>query len=217
MLSPTATTWTDFGEISDIRNPNLIWVEGLYADPEDKEDALTITLELDRGLAAVGFGSFSYFCDPERGWYSVSYLNDDYTLRQARTDITKARIARWWIALANRTKSDILGGSINSGTRYGLTDAYTHAKTDSVRLRPGHRRRLRPGDGPCQYRYHHRGRHTVENVVRVTTYLTDASHAEANGVARSQALGGRVIPTTAIVVETLSPGWLVEIEAIAVA
>ncbi len=57
----------------------------------------------------------------------------------------------------------------------------------------------------------------VDNIVRVTTYLADSIHADANGVARSQALGGRVIPTTAIVVETLSPGWLVEVEAIAVA
>ena len=58
---------------------------------------------------------------------------------------------------------------------------------------------------------------TVDNIVRVTSYLRDASFAEANGAARVAALGGRVIPTTAIVTETLSPDWLVEIELVAVA
>jgi 2-iminobutanoate/2-iminopropanoate deaminase len=56
---------------------------------------------------------------------------------------------------------------------------------------------------------------TVDNIVRLTTYLRDASHAEINGAARVAALGGRVIPTTAIVVETLVSEWLVEIEVIA--
>jgi 2-iminobutanoate/2-iminopropanoate deaminase len=58
---------------------------------------------------------------------------------------------------------------------------------------------------------------TVDNVVRVTSYLRDASFAEANGAARIAALGGRAIPTTAIVAETLSPDWLVEIELVAAA
>lgn len=58
---------------------------------------------------------------------------------------------------------------------------------------------------------------TVDNIVRVTSYLRDASHADRNGEARVRALGGRVVPTTAIVVETLLPGWLVEIEVIAAA
>jgi 2-iminobutanoate/2-iminopropanoate deaminase len=56
---------------------------------------------------------------------------------------------------------------------------------------------------------------TVDNIVRVTTYLRDPAHAEANGAARVAALGGRVVPTTAIVVQTLDRGWLVEIEVIA--
>ncbi len=56
---------------------------------------------------------------------------------------------------------------------------------------------------------------TVDNVVRATSYLRDASFAEANGAARIAALGGRAIPTTAIVAETLSPDWLVEIELVA--
>ena len=58
---------------------------------------------------------------------------------------------------------------------------------------------------------------TVDNIVRLTSYLRDASFAEANAAARVAALGGRVIPTTAIVVETLVSDWLVEIEVIAAA
>jgi 2-iminobutanoate/2-iminopropanoate deaminase len=56
---------------------------------------------------------------------------------------------------------------------------------------------------------------TVENVVRVTSYLRDAAYADANAQARVRELGGRLVPTTAIVVETLVSDWLVEIEVIA--
>ena len=58
---------------------------------------------------------------------------------------------------------------------------------------------------------------TVDNIVRLTSYLRDASYAEANAQARSAALGGRAVPTTAIVVQTLVSEWLVEIEVIAAA
>ena len=58
---------------------------------------------------------------------------------------------------------------------------------------------------------------TTDNIVRLTSYLGDRSYAEANGAARERALGSRRIPTTAIVVQTLDPAWLVEVEAIAVA
>ena len=47
------------------------------------------------------------------------------------------------------------------------------------------------------------------------TLLRDASYAEANQNARVAALGGRLVPTTALVVQTLSPDWLVELEIIA--
>jgi enamine deaminase RidA (YjgF/YER057c/UK114 family) len=57
---------------------------------------------------------------------------------------------------------------------------------------------------------------TVDNIVRVTSYLRDASYAEVSGAARVAALGGRVVPTTAIVVQTLADDWLVEIEVVAV-
>jgi 2-iminobutanoate/2-iminopropanoate deaminase len=58
---------------------------------------------------------------------------------------------------------------------------------------------------------------TIDNVVRVTSYLRDAAYAEANAEARVGALGGRLVPTTAIVAETLVSDWLVEIEVIAAA
>ena len=58
---------------------------------------------------------------------------------------------------------------------------------------------------------------TVDNIVRLTSYLRDASYAEANAQARIAALGERRIPTTAIVVQTLQPDWLVELEIVAAA
>ena len=57
----------------------------------------------------------------------------------------------------------------------------------------------------------------TDNIVRLTSYLRDASYADANARARLQALGERRIPTTAIVVQTLESEWLVEIEIIAAA
>ncbi|GAA3990080.1 RidA family protein [Allokutzneria multivorans] len=56
---------------------------------------------------------------------------------------------------------------------------------------------------------------TVDNIVRLTSYLRDASYAEANARARVAALGGRVVPTTAVVAQTLDSEWLVEIEVTA--
>jgi 2-iminobutanoate/2-iminopropanoate deaminase len=56
---------------------------------------------------------------------------------------------------------------------------------------------------------------TVDNIVRITSYLRDASYVEANQNARVAALKGRAVPTTAIVVQTLLPEWLVELEVVA--
>ncbi|MEV2211442.1 RidA family protein [Streptomyces sp. NPDC050997] len=56
---------------------------------------------------------------------------------------------------------------------------------------------------------------TVDNIVRLTSYLRDPAYAEANAAARTAALGGRRVPTTAIVAATLDNDWLVEIEVIA--
>ncbi|MET8049522.1 RidA family protein [Streptosporangium sp. NPDC005286] len=56
---------------------------------------------------------------------------------------------------------------------------------------------------------------TVDNIVRLTSYLRDASYAEANAAARVKALVGRTVPTTAIVAQTIVSDWLVEIEVVA--
>ncbi len=56
---------------------------------------------------------------------------------------------------------------------------------------------------------------TTDHIVRVTSYLRDAAYAEANAAARVAALGGRTVPTTAIVVQTLQDDWLVELEVMA--
>lgn len=58
---------------------------------------------------------------------------------------------------------------------------------------------------------------TLDDVVRVTSYLRDGSYAGANAAARVAALGGRAVATTAIVAQTLVSDWLVEIEVIATA
>jgi 2-iminobutanoate/2-iminopropanoate deaminase len=58
---------------------------------------------------------------------------------------------------------------------------------------------------------------TVESIVRLTSYMRDPAHAGANAAARVRALGGRLIPTTGIVAQTLVTDWLAEIEVIAAA
>ena len=58
---------------------------------------------------------------------------------------------------------------------------------------------------------------TVDNVVRVTSYLRDVAYVGENSAARVRALNGRLVPTTAIVAQTLVSGWLVEIEVTAAA
>lgn len=58
---------------------------------------------------------------------------------------------------------------------------------------------------------------TIDDIVRLTSYLRDRAYADANRDARLAALGGRRVPTTAVVVETLEPDWLVEIEVVAAA
>ncbi|MEU4428112.1 RidA family protein [Actinoplanes sp. NPDC024001] len=56
---------------------------------------------------------------------------------------------------------------------------------------------------------------SVDNIVRQTSYLRDKAYAEENAAARVAALGGRRIPTTAIVVQTLEDDWLIELEIVA--
>ena len=58
---------------------------------------------------------------------------------------------------------------------------------------------------------------SVDNIVRLTSYLRSGEYMQANATARLKALNGRRIPTTAIIAETLYEDWLVEIEIIAAA
>ncbi len=58
---------------------------------------------------------------------------------------------------------------------------------------------------------------STDNIVRLTSFLCDASYADANAAARLRALGSHRVPTTAIVAQTLATDWLVEIEVIAAA
>ena len=54
------------------------------------------------------------------------------------------------------------------------------------------------------------------NLVKVTTYITDAKHSSIAGDIRRRKLGNVRPALTAIVVQTLNSAWLLEIEAIAV-
>ena len=58
---------------------------------------------------------------------------------------------------------------------------------------------------------------TTDHIVRLTSYLRDASFAGPNAAARLRALGERRVPTTAIVIQTLDEEWLVELEVVAAA
>lgn len=57
----------------------------------------------------------------------------------------------------------------------------------------------------------------VENIVKVTTFLTDRDLAEANGRIRRERLGAHAPALTVVVAQTLDPRWLLEIEVIAAA
>lgn len=54
------------------------------------------------------------------------------------------------------------------------------------------------------------------NIVKVNTYLTDRNHVEKNGEIRRKYLGMLCPALTVVIVQTLDPKWLLEIEAIAV-
>jgi 2-iminobutanoate/2-iminopropanoate deaminase len=58
---------------------------------------------------------------------------------------------------------------------------------------------------------------TAANLVKVTTFLTSAGQADVNGAIRRKFLGDHRPALTVVVVQTLDPKWLLEIEAIAVA
>lgn len=58
---------------------------------------------------------------------------------------------------------------------------------------------------------------TLDNLVKVTTFLGDRRHAEANGSIRREVLGDRTPALTVVIADIYDPSWLLEIEAIAAA
>ena len=56
---------------------------------------------------------------------------------------------------------------------------------------------------------------SIENLVKITTYLTHRDQAEINSTIRRSFLGDHRPALTVVVVDTLDPKWLLEIDAIA--
>ncbi|MEU5948549.1 RidA family protein [Micromonospora sp. NPDC047465] len=55
----------------------------------------------------------------------------------------------------------------------------------------------------------------IENLAKVTIYLSDRKYREANGRIRQEILGDHRAALTIIITDIYSPEWLLEIEAIA--
>ena len=58
---------------------------------------------------------------------------------------------------------------------------------------------------------------TLDNLVKVTTYLADRADAGVNRAVRLRVLDGRQPALTVIIADLFEPGWRVEIEAVAAA
>lgn len=58
---------------------------------------------------------------------------------------------------------------------------------------------------------------TLDNLVKVTTFLASRDHALENREVRLRVLDGRQPALTVIVVDLFEDGWMVEIEAVAAA
>ncbi len=58
---------------------------------------------------------------------------------------------------------------------------------------------------------------TLDNLVKVTTFLSDRKYAEQNRAVRLEALEGRQPALTVIITGIFDEAWLVEIEAVAAA
>jgi enamine deaminase RidA (YjgF/YER057c/UK114 family) len=56
----------------------------------------------------------------------------------------------------------------------------------------------------------------TRNLAKVTIYLSDRAHREANSRIREELLGDHRMAVTIIITDIYSPEWLLEIEAIAV-
>lgn len=57
---------------------------------------------------------------------------------------------------------------------------------------------------------------TIENLAKVTTYLSDREYRAANSKIREEILGEHCPALTIIITDIYAPEWLLEIEAIAV-
>jgi 2-iminobutanoate/2-iminopropanoate deaminase len=58
---------------------------------------------------------------------------------------------------------------------------------------------------------------TLDDLVKVTTYLADRAHGPENGEIRREMLGDRTPALTVVVAGIYDPAWLLEIEAVAAA
>ena len=58
---------------------------------------------------------------------------------------------------------------------------------------------------------------TFDNIVKVTTFLSDRRFGDENGAVRREVLGDRSPALTVVITGIYDPAWLLEIEAIAVA
>lgn len=56
---------------------------------------------------------------------------------------------------------------------------------------------------------------SLDNLVKVTTFLSDRRFADENGEVRRQVLGTHTPALTVVIVGIFDPAWLVEIEAVA--
>lgn len=55
----------------------------------------------------------------------------------------------------------------------------------------------------------------LDNLVKVTAFLTDRAHVLPNRKIRQEVMGDRKVAMTAVVAATLDSAWLLEVEAIA--
>ena len=58
---------------------------------------------------------------------------------------------------------------------------------------------------------------TLDNLVKITFFLSDRKFAMANRRVREEVLGNRAVALTAIICDIFDPAWLLEIEALAAA
>jgi 2-iminobutanoate/2-iminopropanoate deaminase len=54
-----------------------------------------------------------------------------------------------------------------------------------------------------------------EDIVKVTTFLSDRAHAEENSAIRREVLGEHAPALTVVIAEIFDPAWLLEIEIVA--